>query len=361
MFEPTRLTLARKKRGLSKKNLAALVGLQPQSIINFESEIINEIPSEKTLDLIADVLKFPVEFFDKCKVDFPSLESASFRALSKMTASQRDEALSCGQLAFEINDWIENKFILPKHELPDLRDYKPEEAALMIRQMWGLGNKPISNMLNLLESKGIRVFFIALDEKNVDAFSIWNNGTPFVLLNNFKSSERSRFDAAHELGHLVLHKHGYLSRDKIIEQEANNFASCFLMPSESIKAEAPKVPTFDNLVKMKLRWKVSLASLLYRLSKLELLSEWQYRTWVIKLNKEGYNQKEPFSIPREYSLILKKVFELLKQNNKAKSEIARDISWSFADVQKAISGLVEINGGNLGNAKQSEANLHIVD
>src|SRR3546814_6566541 len=46
------------------------------------------------------------------------------------------------------------------------------------------------------------------DTKNVDAFSCWRNGQPFVFLNTFKSAERSRFDAAHELAHLVLHRHG---------------------------------------------------------------------------------------------------------------------------------------------------------
>lgn len=338
MFTPTRLILARRKRGLSKKELAELTNLTPQSISNFESEVINEIPSEKTLENIAKVLEFPLSFFCKDSVDFISAESASFRALSKMTASQRDSALASGVLAFEVNNWIEQYFQLPKHNLPDLRNQTPESAAIYLRQLWFLGEKPINNMIHLLESKGIRIFFIAEDYKNVDAFSIWDNGTPFVLLNTFKSSERSRFDAAHELGHLVLHKHG-IPRSKQAEQEANHFASAFLMPKASMIAQAPNLPTLNNLVKIKHYWLVSLSAVVYRLKALNLISEWQHRTLVIDINKNGYNKNEPFPIKKETSQIFAKVFGSLKNDNISKSKIANELGISVNDLQKLTTGI----------------------
>ena len=42
----------------------------------------------------------------------------------------------------------------------------------------------------------------------VDAFSVWREYTPYIFLKLMKTAEHSRFDAAHELGHLVLHRHG---------------------------------------------------------------------------------------------------------------------------------------------------------
>ncbi|WP_397351632.1 ImmA/IrrE family metallo-endopeptidase [Paenibacillus larvae] len=40
----------------------------------------------------------------------------------------------------------------------------------------------------------------------IDACSIWEpDERPYVLLSNDKTSSRSRFDIAHELGHLILH------------------------------------------------------------------------------------------------------------------------------------------------------------
>ena len=150
MFTPSRLALARQKRGYSKKKLAELIGVTAQSISNFESETVQEVPSEKTLLKLSQVLNFPVNFFNRDKVSFVSLESASFRALSKMTASQRDSALASGALAFEVNNWIEKNFELPIHELPDLRNETPESAAMYLRQIWFLGEKPISNMIHLV-------------------------------------------------------------------------------------------------------------------------------------------------------------------------------------------------------------------
>ncbi len=337
MFTPTRLVLARRKRGLTKKQLAELINLTPQSISNFESEVINETPSEKTLENIAKVLEFPLSFFSKNKIDFISSESASFRALTKMTASQRDSALASGVLAFEVNDWIEQYFQLPQHNLPDLRNQTPESAATYLRQLWLLGEKPISNMVHLLESKGIRIYFIAEDYQNVDAFSIWNNGTPFILLNTFKSSERSRFDAAHELGHLVLHKHG-IPRSREAEKEANRFASAFLMPEASMIAQAPNLPILNNLIKIKHYWLVSLSAVVYRLRALNLITEWQHRTLVIDINKNCYNKNEPFSIPKETSQIFTKVFNNLEEDNITKRKIAIELGISINDLYKLTSG-----------------------
>ncbi|WP_261371327.1 ImmA/IrrE family metallo-endopeptidase [Yersinia frederiksenii] len=61
-------------------------------------------------------------------------------------------------------------------------------------------------MVHLIEPKGVKVFSLAENCVEVDAFSFWTNRKPFVLLNTIKTSERSRFDATHQLGHLVLHQ-----------------------------------------------------------------------------------------------------------------------------------------------------------
>jgi hypothetical protein len=62
--------------------------------------------------------------------------------------------------------------------------------------------------LVLLEARGIRVFSLTEPCFELNAFSHWVAVTPFVFLNTMKTAESSRFDAAHELGHLVLHRHG---------------------------------------------------------------------------------------------------------------------------------------------------------
>jgi hypothetical protein len=47
---------------------------------------------------------------------------------------------------------------------------------------------------------------------------------------------RGRFDAAHELGHLVMHGHERPLPGPEAEREANQFASAFLMPRADVVA-----------------------------------------------------------------------------------------------------------------------------
>lgn len=359
MFTPSRLTFARKRRGLTKVELSNSIGITAQAISNFESENHSDEPSLKTLEKIANALTFPVEFFDGPKIQEISLETASFRALSKLSASTRNSALAAGQLAVLLNSWIEERFNLPTHNLLDLRHETPQSAATKLRQEWQLGEKPIKNMIHLLESKGIRVFSLVEDSLNVDAFSCWSNGVPFVFLNTLKSAERSRFDAAHELGHLVLHKHGVIPKSPQAEKDANSFASAFLMPEASVVAECPYMPTISNLMPLKHLWNVSLASLIYRLKDLNLISEWPHRMLVIEISQKGYTKNEPEPSEKEKSQVLDKVFDSLEKDGIKKSDVAKDLKISKLELDKLIFGLsvASIDGGNLGQKQHSKANL----
>src|SRR5437868_12463587 len=99
-------------------------------------------------------------------------------------------------LRLELSDWVESEFRLPVANILDLScETSPEAAAQMIRQFWGLGEKPIGNVLGLLEVNGILVFSLAENTATVDAFSFWRNHRPFVFLNNYKSAEHSIYDS----------------------------------------------------------------------------------------------------------------------------------------------------------------------
>jgi len=101
---------------------------------------------------------------------------------------------------------VELRFDLPAPDLPDLRDEEPEVAASVLRQHWGLGERPIKIWF-IFSNRSVRVYSLAENSVEVDAFALWHSKTPFVFLNTLKSAEHGRFDAAHELGHLVLHRH----------------------------------------------------------------------------------------------------------------------------------------------------------
>lgn len=357
MFNPQRFALARRRRGMKKRELATHIGVTERSVSGYESG--TQEPESGTLAKIAKTLRFPEAFFFGDDPEVPTPDVASFRSLSKMTAGLRDSALGAGAIALMLNDWIEQRFDLPEPDLPDLGSERgaltnfdaldklnlssnvqaPEAAAEMLRAHWGLDEHPVKNMIALLESKGVRVYSLAIDAKEVDAFSLWSGGRPFMFLNTFKSAERCRFDAAHELGHLVMHQHAH-PQGPDLEREANAFASAFLMPRASVLAMAPRSITIKSLIKYKKLWAVSVAALNYRLHSLGLSTEWAYRTLCIQIAQEGYRTEEPESVTHERSVVLEKIFAALRADGLGKANVAGELGISPDEINELTFGLM---------------------
>ena len=157
---------------MTARALASVIAASPITISRLENGA-NE-PEVETVDALAAALNFPRAFFFADEVDELPADAVSFRSLSSMSAKERDAALSVGAIAYLFHDWVAERFNLPGGDIPDVReDAGPEGAARIVRAQWGLGEQPISNMVRLLESKGIRVFSLCEDTKSVDAFSCW--------------------------------------------------------------------------------------------------------------------------------------------------------------------------------------------
>jgi Zn-dependent peptidase ImmA (M78 family)/DNA-binding XRE family transcriptional regulator len=354
-LNPKRLTLARKRKGLTKIAFARKIRVDRKSVQAYESGL--SAPSEETMSRILEVLGFPLEFFFRDDLEEPSLDSGSFRSMSKMKAPQRDMALTQAALGLEFSAWIGKKFELPKPQLPDLgREPDPEAAAEFVRREWSLGALSIRNMIHLLEAKGVRVFSLAVDAREVDAFSLWNGGEAFAFLNTNKTPEHSRFDAAHELGHLILHKHGP-PRGLEAEKQANAFASAFLMPRGSVFSNAPRFPTYANLANLKKFWATSVSALAYRLHELKLISDWHYRGICIEIAKRG-KDFEPHQTPRETSMLLPKILSCLHDEGISRAQIARELAIPTMELEQLLFGLTiaGIEGGATRNGAQSKSN-----
>lgn len=336
-FNPARLDLARRRRGLTKSQLAARSQLSSRSLLAYERGETD--PTPDTVERIAAALSFPTAFFMRPDVDEPSVDGVSFRARSAMTARQRDQAISAASLATELIDWIAERFELPTPTVPALPHVRPEAAAEQVRAEWGLGQQRIANLVHLLERHGARVFSLAEEYAEVDAFSFWRDGIPYVFLNTMKSAERSRMDAAHELGHLVMHLWGGPD-GREAETEAQTFAAAFLMPRRSVIADAPQSPSVAQIVRAKKRWNVSAMALAHRMRTLGLLTEWQARSLFIEMSKRGYRTREPNEGERETSQVLGKVFAALRQERHSPAEIARELAIPKDELTKLIFGLV---------------------
>jgi Zn-dependent peptidase ImmA (M78 family)/DNA-binding XRE family transcriptional regulator len=360
IFNPKRLDLVRRRMGLTKVELATQLEIDPRSLSGYESGEFS--PRAQTINAICRLSGYPSDFFFGDDLEEPHTDTASFRAMAKMKANQREMALSQGALAFHFTNWIEKHFELPKPDLPNLsNEGSPEAAANSLRRHWGIGELSIRNIVHLLESKGVRIFSLAIDAREVDAFSLWKESTPFIFLNNYKSSERSRFDAAHELGHLCLHGHGS-PRGREPEREADEFASSFLMPRASVIAYAPTSPTLRELIKLKKAWTVSVAALNARLYQVEMLSEWQYRNLCIQISKHGYRTSEPNEAPRETSQVLPKMFDALYKEGIKRPEVAKDLCIPPSELEQLMFGLTltSIRGGGRKSPSNAKPKLALV-
>ncbi len=345
MFNPSRMIIARHRRRMSSKGLAEAIDLTPVHVSRLENG--NHEPEEQTVAAIAKALSFPIDFFYGDEIDPVTREGVSFRSMTAMKAGERDAAIAAGHIAYLLADWTAARYNLPTPDLIEaVEERDPARAARWLRQHWGLGELPIKHMIKLLEAKGVRVFSLAENTATLDAFSCWRGDTPYIFLNTAKSAERSRFDAAHELGHLVMHKHGGPQQGKSAEFEAHLFAASFLMPQSDIEAKIPRALSLDQIVVAKRRWGVSVAALAYRLNKLGILSNWLYRGMVIEMGRRKYRTNEPNEIDREESVVWQKVFSDLWSKKITKQTIASDLKVPIAEIENLIFGLIVRKGTN---------------
>ena len=336
-LNPDRLDLARRRRGMTKRGLAEAAAISVRSLA---TDYMDEwAPSDQTVARFSEILDFPETFFYGDTLEEPSLEGASFRALSKVSARLRNQALASGALGLSLSDWIDHRFTLPDCDIPTYDNADPELATVELRGQWGLGERPIPNMVHLLELHGVRVFALAEDTTMIDAYSFWRGDVPYVFLNTMKSTERSRMDAAHELGHLILHgKCGKTTREA--EKEAQEFGASLLMPRGSVLSHVRPGASLRQTVADKRYWTVSVTNLTYRMHQLGLLSDVEYRQRFRGIGRRNYRTVEPQPAPRETSQVLNKVLRMLREDGIGPSHVAEYLSIYSHELSSIVFDLV---------------------
>ena len=334
MFTPARLTLARQRRQLTAAALARELGVSARVVSDFERG--RRLPATADLAELARVLGFPVEFFTAAEPAELTDDVVSFRARAKLPAKRRAGALAAGRLAIEFTGFLERRFLLPAVDVPVVGGGDPSAAAEALREEWELGSKPAPNLVHLLEAHGVRVFSLGVDHTEVDAFSFWHDGTPYVFLNMAKSAEHGRFDAAHELGHLVLHGGSGAAARVDAEAEADAFASAMLMPDVDVLTYVPDDPSKDQVLRACPRWRVSPLALTRRLRELRQVGDDVYRTLCADLARVDAESDQA----RESSQLLAKVFRALREQGVTPHELAADLMLSTQELNNIVFGLV---------------------
>ena len=314
LFTPSRLRWARERLMLARTDLASVTGVSVSALTSYEKGSSN--PDDRDIEVLAAELGVHPEFFYLHDMEEVPESVVSFRRASKTSKRQQCAARGAAQMAVEFFGVIESAFKLPDLQVPEIDDATPEQAAEEVRAQWHLADRPIADMMSLLESKGVRILSLDHRCKDVDAFCFSRDGVSYIFVSTVKTAERQRFDLAHELGHLVLHADlstdGAKSKER--ERQADAFASAFLMPASRIYTQSMKGAPVERILKAKKYWQVSAMAMARRLHDLKLLSDWQYRRVVIELSQRGYRSAEPDGIQREQSQLLRKVLFMMDEH-----------------------------------------------
>ncbi|GAB2841090.1 XRE family transcriptional regulator [Lentzea nigeriaca] len=277
MLTPSRLTLARTRRGLTAAELARKSGVPARAIGEYERGLRR--PKPATTESLAGALGFPAAFLTAPEPPRPQGTAVD------------SQAKAAAQLAIEFNAWLERLFVLPQPDLPP-----PTTSPGDTRRAWRLDIAPAPNMVQLLESHGVRVFSLPVDCAAEEAFSFWHNGTPYVFLNPTATPEQARFDAAVQLAVLLGH------------DEPEEFAAEFLMPHEQL-------PGTNHL-----HWHVA-------------KDRFTART-------RAHNDFRGGMARRETSKLLTKVFKVLRENGSTPLHVAKELNLGLEELNGLVFGLV---------------------
>lgn len=368
-FNPRRLREARLIRGLTISDLADHIGVSKQAVSQFE--LGEATPKSETEMSLVNTLKFPRSFFYREYTE-QHVGNTFFRANATAPKRSKESQFNKSLLAGYIYDYLSEYIEFPELRLPDTSRYLESEwnsnlvEALTqdVRNYWGIGDQPITNIVQLMERHGIMVFSIDTDSEKVDAFAQHRKGRPFVFLGNDKqSAARRQFDGAHELGHVLMHKdidnQDTLTRIefKQMESQANRFASALLMPAEAF-AKTVSSTSLLHFVELKRYWNVSIAAMLYRCLDLRIIDESRYTSLVKQMSMKKMRKREPLDdlIPLQEPVVLRKsIMLLLEKGIKNELQLIQETSVP----QEYIEMLCSLEAGTL-NLKEPEPTIKLI-
>lgn len=337
LLEGERLREARRYNRLSITELAKKLGVTKQSVSKYEHN--ESQPSVDVYQKIVTSLKFPVRFFQESD-DFSYSDRGTFYR-SRLTSTQSEKKPSelLKKYFSVVIDYFSQYVDFPSLNEIDLFD-SPSSAANYLREVWNLGDEPIPNMMELLESHGFFVASVHPNSEKVDAFSslvkIDSRKYYTILLDQqHQTFFKQQFSLAHELGHWILHSYGDNPQEldsvsyRVMEKEANEFAALFLLPRSSFYPDAKMAGlSLDAFVDLKSKWHVSASSMIFRANEVGLFSSSEYLRLQKRISSRGWRKEEPFDFdtPQMQPSILREAFELMRKASLVrKGDFARQL------------------------------------
>lgn len=348
----SRLREAREARALSLDDLAERLDTTRQVISRYETG--KAVPRTETFVRLCAVLEVTPAFFT---IPPPAAELAPlfFRHFKSKTTRKQLNAVRRKILWLrELVSALESIVVLPNVDIPDfsapsdprlISNDQIEAAATALRRAWGLGDGVIVEIVKLVEGKGCIVASGLVESATIDAFSLWTTtGRPLVAINCREvSASHVRFDVAHELGHLVLHRRvdrRFIEMNpethKLIESQAFRFAGAFLMPESTFRRSVPYV-SLDSLLLIKPQWQLSVAAMLHRAQDLNMVERQSAQNLWMNLTRRGWKKAEPLdeAITRDDPKLLKNALLTARDSGDAAiGALSRSLGISRCDYER---------------------------
>lgn len=348
-FEPARLEEAMVARGMSAVELAARVGVTTTTVSRWRNRA--QLPTGELLSKVAGELRVTPQWLTRP----PSAELSRPYFRGSIAQMKGDRAMLRARIGWlaEAATQLEAYVDYPPINVPrcafskasEISDQDIEAAAQACRTAWGLKDGPVADVVLLLENAGVIVAREETGLARIEGLSAWTaTGRPYVLLCADKANGfRSRFDAAHELGHLVLHSHIAAPADatthKIMEHQAHRFAGAFLLPAKGFCAEVSLPVSLQGLLLLKRRWGVSVAAMILRLVAVGLVGEADYLRLIKLRSAKWGNKQEPMDdeLVPEQPRLLRRTAELLFANGVLSQATLPDfVGVSMADLESLL-------------------------
>jgi Zn-dependent peptidase ImmA (M78 family)/DNA-binding XRE family transcriptional regulator len=342
---PERIREAREARGLTVERLAELLDVTRQAVGQYEAGQIT--PSAEVMSKIIGTTAQPPAFFTaKRSRNADGFGTPFWRGLKRMNRPDRLRISRRLEWSWDIVAYIERFIDLPKVDFPVFEwdwenddEHSLERIVSIVRDYWGLGRGPIFHLSRVLEARGVILIKEPVACEDMDAVSRWQGGRPFVLCSADRDElPRYNFDLSHELAHLLLHNGVDVTSDNLnkIERQANYFAGAFLMPRDIFAREVIS-SSLHYFFKLKERWRVSVAAMIYRCKELGILHSNQVSYLYRQLSAKGMRKREPMdtSFKTESPTLLLSAFNMLIEHGvQTKADITDALTLNPTDIEQ---------------------------
>lgn len=294
-----RLKQARLLAGMTQRELAGAlgeVGFQISAAAISKYEKAKSFPTAQFMLHASGVLGVPGSYL--LHEPETEIQWAAFRRHSGFGKRKQEAVMAYASDIAELQ--VELHSLLYPNSPPDLpapakvNDFQDaEEIARQLRSTWDVGNRPLDNLVQTAEDRGVIVIGWEDDSGKFDGLSGWCGAYPVTVINANRSADRKRFNLAHEIGHLVMDTTDASEDD---ERLAHRFAAALLVPAEHAFRELGRERRhidWGELMMLKRKYGLSMGAWIRRARDLKIISEQHYAALNIERSSLGWRTREP--------------------------------------------------------------------